>query len=59
MLRDFGKQENIYNHKDGWTITTQDGKPSAHFEYTVSITNEGVEVLTPFDSIDNILFENN
>ncbi len=51
--------KNIYNHKDGWTITTQDGKPSAHFEYTISITNDGVEVLTPFDSIDNIIFENN
>jgi methionyl aminopeptidase len=22
---------NIKQHKDGWTITTADGKPSAHF----------------------------
>ncbi len=33
-------------HKDGWTVTTMDGKPSAHYENTVLITDEGVEVLT-------------
>jgi len=49
--------KNIYNHEDGWTITTQDMQPSAHFEYTVSITDNGVEILTPFDSIDNIIFD--
>lgn len=31
---------------DGWTITTRDGKPSAHFEHTVLITQDGAEVLT-------------
>jgi len=49
--------KNIVNHRDGWTITTKDGKPSAHFEYTVSITEEGVEVLTPFDLIDKIILK--
>ena len=49
--------KDIVNHKDGWTITTKDGKPSAHFEYTVSITEEGVEVLTPFDMIDKIILK--
>ncbi len=33
-------------HKDGWTVTTQDGKPSAHYENTVLITEDGVEILT-------------
>jgi methionyl aminopeptidase len=28
---------NIKQHKDGWTITTADGKPSAHFEHDVAI----------------------
>jgi len=31
---------------DGWTIVTADGKPSAHFEHTVLITEEGPEILT-------------
>ena len=31
---------------DGWTVVTQDGKPSAHFEHTVAITSNGPEILT-------------
>jgi methionyl aminopeptidase len=32
--------------KDGWTVVTLDGRPSAHVEHTVAITEEGPEVLT-------------
>jgi len=31
---------------DGWTVVTMDGKPSAHSEHTIAITEEGPEVLT-------------
>ena len=31
---------------DGWTVVTLDGKPSAHAEHTIAITEEGPEVLT-------------
>ena len=31
---------------DGWTVVTKDGKPSAHFEHTVAITEQGPEILT-------------
>jgi methionyl aminopeptidase len=31
---------------DGWTVITLDGKPSAHSEHTIAITEEGPEVLT-------------
>ena len=31
---------------DGWTVTTVDNKPSAHFEHTVLITDDGAEILT-------------
>jgi methionyl aminopeptidase len=31
---------------DQWTIVTTDGKPSAHFEHTILITETGNEVLT-------------
>ena len=37
---------NIYLLEDDWTIITQDCKPSAHFEHTVVITEEGYEILT-------------
>jgi methionyl aminopeptidase len=32
--------------KDGWTVVTNDGKPSAHFEHTVLITESEPEILT-------------
>ena len=31
---------------DGWTVVTADGKPSAHFEHTVLITDGDPEILT-------------
>ncbi len=42
---------NMGNYKvkikpDGWTVVTSDGKLSAHYENTIAITNEGVEILT-------------
>jgi methionyl aminopeptidase len=32
--------------KDGWTVVTVDGRPSAHVEHTIAVTDEGPEVLT-------------
>ena len=32
--------------KDNWTYLTKDGKRSAHFEHTIAITEDGVEILT-------------
>lgn len=31
---------------DGWTVLTQDGHPSAHFEHTIAIINGKPEILT-------------
>ena len=31
---------------DGWTVKTRDGKPSAHYENTIAVTDNGVEILT-------------
>ncbi len=31
---------------DGWTIVTQDGEPSAHFEHTILITADEPKILT-------------
>jgi methionyl aminopeptidase len=33
---------------DGWAIYSQDGTPAAHFEFTVAITAEGPQILTPW-----------
>lgn len=35
---------------DGWTVVTMDGKPSAHVEHTIAITEEGPQVLTRVDA---------
>ena len=32
--------------RDGWTVVTLDGQPSAHAEHTVAITEAGPEILT-------------
>lgn len=31
---------------DGWVVLTTDGKPSAHWEHTIAIVDDGVRVLT-------------
>ncbi|HLF13648.1 MAG TPA: type I methionyl aminopeptidase, partial [Bacteroidota bacterium] len=32
--------------RDGWTIRTSDGQPSAHFEHTVLVTSGAAQILT-------------
>ena len=43
--------KNIKQLKDGWTILTADGKPSAHFEHNVAIVNGKPELLSTFQYI--------
>jgi len=40
-----GKKE-VLILDDGWTVVTKDKKPSAHYENTVLVTKQGVEILT-------------
>ena len=40
--------QKIKQHKDGWTITTQDNRPSAHFEHNVAIVEGKPELLSTF-----------
>ena len=35
-----------YELEDGWSVVTQDGKLSAHFEHTIAVTDNGPEVFT-------------
>ena len=41
--------------KDGWTIVTADGKPSAHFEHDVAVKRGKVDVLSTFEYIEEVL----
>ncbi len=36
----------VYTKKDGWTVCTKDGLPSAHFEHTITIEETGARILT-------------
>jgi methionyl aminopeptidase len=49
-----GKKETI-QMRDGWTIKTVDGKPSAHFEYAVAVDKGKADVLTTFEFIEEVL----
>jgi len=40
--------KNIKTLKDGWTIVTRDGKPSAHFEHDVALVDGKPELLSTF-----------
>ena len=41
----------IKHHNDGWTITTLDNKPSAHFEHNIAIVDGKPELLSTFSYI--------
>lgn len=47
----------VKHGSDGWTITTKDNQPSAHYEHTIAITEEKTEILSChsyiLDSIKN------
>ncbi len=40
--------KNIKQLKDGWSILTADGKPSAHFEHDVALVNGKPELLSTY-----------
>lgn len=46
---------NVKIASDGWTCSTKDGKPSAHYEHTVAVVNGKAEILTTFDYIQEVL----
>ena len=41
--------------RDGWTVTTRDRKPAAHFEYAVAVGKDGPDVLTDFSIIEQAI----
>lgn len=47
----------INQERDGWTITTADGMPSAHFEHTVAVKPGKADILSSFEEIEQVLKE--
>ncbi len=45
----------VLQEDDGWTIRTKDRKPSAHYEHTVAITNNGPEVITTHEYLEKYI----
>ncbi|MGY4383883.1 methionyl aminopeptidase [Pedobacter sp. UYP24] len=48
---------NVKFWSDGWTVTTKDNKPSAHFEHTVAVKKGKADVLSTFSLIEEVLKE--
>ncbi|MGB4842830.1 MAG: type I methionyl aminopeptidase [Ferruginibacter sp.] len=44
--------KDIFYDKDGWTIRTADGKPSAHYEHDVCIQKGKADILSSFTGIE-------
>lgn len=41
-----GRRHTKLNAKDGWTVTTRDGRLSAQWEHTLGVTADGCEIFT-------------
>ncbi|WP_303317090.1 type I methionyl aminopeptidase [Flavivirga abyssicola] len=50
-----GGTHKVRQLKDGWTIVTQDGKPSVHFEHDVALVNGKPEILSTFAYVHEAL----
>ena len=48
-------KKGIRQESDGWTITTIDGMPSAHFEHTIAIRKGKADILSSFAFIEEVL----
>lgn len=57
-MLNFGRAD-IYLDEDNWSVYTDDGSNSAHFEHTIVVTNSGYEIITKERSeqeIENFTF---
>lgn len=44
--------KDVFHDKDGWTIRTADGKPSAHYEHDICIQKGKADILSSFTTIE-------
>ena len=52
-----GKKE-VFTGKDGWTISTRDKLPSAHYEHTVALRDGKADILSSFLGIEAAVEQN-
>lgn len=50
--------KSVKQSTDGWTIVTKDGKPSAHFEHTVAVRADSVDILSDHTLVEEALKNN-
>ncbi|MGE5354619.1 MAG: type I methionyl aminopeptidase [Deltaproteobacteria bacterium] len=50
--------KSVHVLKDGWTVVTNDGKPSAHFEHSVVVRKEKAEILSDHSIIEESVKKN-
>jgi methionyl aminopeptidase len=44
----------VFHDKDGWTVRTKDGSPSAHYEHTICVRKNRADILSSFDMIEKM-----
>jgi methionyl aminopeptidase len=42
----------IYTEEDGWTVRTQDHKPSVHFEHDICVRKNKADILSDYSTIE-------
>lgn len=52
-----GKKD-VRTAKDGWTVHSKDGKPSAHFEHTVAVRKNKADILSDHSFIEAVIKKN-
>ena len=40
--------------KDGWTVSSVDGKPSAHYEHTIAVKKGKADILSTFNYVEEV-----
>lgn len=48
----------VKQDRDGWTIRTADGKPSAHFEHDIVVRENKADILSTFEYIEEVIIKN-
>lgn len=51
-------KRHVKQSDDGWTIVTKDGKPSAHFEHTIAVTDGDPIILSDHSIVEEALKNN-
>jgi len=44
----------VYTLEDGWSIVTQDGKPSVHFEHDICVKKGSADILSDYTNIEAV-----